>query len=116
MKRLAFAVGISAIGFLVSPAHADYALVRFEEGRCRIWWDSAGTPGGGGGTKMAIGMPVGLPAWAALRKARSQGVCRYPPARASFPHPPLPALHALRFASFAGMSGCGCANYGSTAA
>jgi len=76
MKRLAFAVGISAIGFLVSPAHADYALVRFEEGWCRIWWDSAGTPWGVGWTKIAIGMPDWLTASAALSNARSQGVCR----------------------------------------
>jgi len=76
MKRLAFAVGISAIGFLVTPAHADYALVRFEDGSCRIWWDSTGTPWGVGWTKIAIGMPDWLTASAALSNARSQGVCR----------------------------------------
>jgi hypothetical protein len=76
MKRLAFAVGISAIGFLVTPAHADYALVRFEDGWCRIWWDSTGTPWGVGWTKIAIGMPDWLTASAALSNARSQGVCR----------------------------------------
>jgi hypothetical protein len=76
MKRLAFAVGISAIGFLVTAAHADYALVRFEDGWCRIWWDSTGTPWGVGWTKIAIGMPDWLTASAALSNARSQGVCR----------------------------------------
>jgi hypothetical protein len=76
MKRLAFAVGISTIGFLVTPAHADYALVRFEDGWCRIWWDSTGTPWGVGWTKIAIGMPDWLTASAALSNARSQGVCR----------------------------------------
>jgi len=74
MKRSAFALAVLAIGFAVSPARADYALVRFEDGWCRIWWDSAGTPWGAGWTKIAIGMPD----WpsAALSMARSQGVCR----------------------------------------
>jgi hypothetical protein len=52
VKRLAFALAVLAIGFAVSPACADYALVRFEDGWCRIWWDSAGTPWGVGWTKI----------------------------------------------------------------
>jgi len=77
MKRSAFALAVLAIGFAVSPARADYALVRFEDGWCRIWWDSAGTAWGAGGwTKIAIGMPDWLIASAALSTARSQGVCR----------------------------------------
>jgi hypothetical protein len=78
MKRLVFAVGVVgmlAIG-LVAPARADYALVRFEDGWCRIWWDSAGTPWGVGWTKIAVGMPDWLTASAALDNARLQGVCR----------------------------------------
>ena len=76
MKRLACAVVVLAIGFVGSPARADYALVRFEDGWCRIWWDSAGTPWGVGWTKIAIGMPDWLTASAALSTARSQGACR----------------------------------------
>ena len=76
MKRSAFALAVLAIGLAVSPARADYALVRFEDGWCRIWWDSAGTPWGAGWTKIAIGMPDWLIASAALSTARSQGVCR----------------------------------------
>jgi hypothetical protein len=76
MKRLIFAFGVLAIGFAVSSARADYALVRFEDGWCRVWWDSAGTPSGVGWTKIAIGMPDWLTASAALSNARSQGVCR----------------------------------------
>jgi hypothetical protein len=53
MKRLAFAAAALAIGLAVSPARADFALVRFEDGWCRIWWDSAGTPWGAGWTKIA---------------------------------------------------------------
>ena len=52
MKRSAFALAVLAIGFVGSPARADYALVRFEDGWCRIWWDSAGTPWGVGWTKI----------------------------------------------------------------
>jgi hypothetical protein len=76
MKRSAFALAVLAIGFVGSPARADYALVRFEDGWCRIWWDSAGTPWGAGWAKIAIGMPDWLTASAALSTARSQGVCR----------------------------------------
>jgi hypothetical protein len=76
MKRLIFAVGVLAIGFTVSPARADFALVHFDDGWCRIWWDSAGTPWGVGWTKIAIGLPDWLTANAALSTARSQGACR----------------------------------------
>jgi hypothetical protein len=77
MRRLAFAVGLLAIAFAAAtPARADYALVRFEDGWCRIWWDSAGTPWGVGWTKIAVGMPDWLTASAALANARAQGVCR----------------------------------------
>ena len=76
MKRLTFILVALAIGFAVSPARADYALVRFEDGWCRIWWDSAGTPWGVGWTKIAIGRPDWLTASAALSNARAQGVCR----------------------------------------
>jgi hypothetical protein len=76
MKRLAFALAVLVIGLAVSPARADYALVRFEDGWCRIWWDSAGTPWGVGWTKVAVGMPDWLTAADALNDARSQGVCR----------------------------------------
>jgi hypothetical protein len=77
MKRVFFAVCVFATGFAAAtPARADYALVRFEDGWCRIWWDSAGTPWGVGWTKIAVGMPDWLTASAALGNARVQGVCR----------------------------------------
>jgi hypothetical protein len=81
MKRLTFVVAVLvvavlAIGFTMSPARADYALVRFDDGWCRIWWDSGGTPWGVGWTKIAIGMPDWFAASAALYSARSQGACR----------------------------------------
>jgi hypothetical protein len=76
MKRLAFAGCLLAIGFASFPARADYALVQFQDGWCRIWWDSGGTPWGVGWTKLAVGMPDWLTASAVLSNARSQGVCR----------------------------------------
>ena len=76
MKRLAFVVAMLAIAFASFPARADYAVVRFEDGWCRIWWDSAGTPWGVGWTKIAFGMPDWLTASAALSDARAQGACR----------------------------------------
>jgi hypothetical protein len=38
MKRLIFAVAVAALGFTATaPAHADYAIVSFWSGYCRIW-------------------------------------------------------------------------------
>jgi hypothetical protein len=76
MKRLTFAVAVFGIALASSAARADYALVRFDDGWCRIWWDSAGTPWGVGWTKVAIGMPDWFTASAELSNARAQGVCR----------------------------------------
>lgn len=76
MKRLALAIGLLAIAITATPAKADFALVRFDDGWCRIWWDSAGTPWGVGWTKIAVGIPDWLTASAALSSARSQGACR----------------------------------------
>jgi hypothetical protein len=77
MKQVIFITMLLAIAVTAAtPARADYALVRFEDGWCRIWWDSVGTPWGVGWTKIAVGMPDWLSASAALNNARSQGVCR----------------------------------------
>ncbi len=76
MKRLAFAVAVLAVGFAAStPARADYAVVRLDDGWCKIWWDSADNPWGVGWTKSAYGLPDWLTASAALATARSQGAC-----------------------------------------
>jgi hypothetical protein len=76
MKQAIFALAILIIGLAASPARADFAVVRFEDGWCRIWWDSGGTPWGVGWTKIAFGMPDWLTASAALSTARAQGACR----------------------------------------
>lgn len=77
MKRLAFAASVLALGFAAStPALADFALVQFDDGYCRIWQDSADTPWGAGWTKISIGLPDYLAAQVALSSARAQGACR----------------------------------------
>jgi len=77
MKRLAFAAGLLAIAITAaSPARADYAVVQFGDGFCRIWWDSAVTPWGIGWTKLAIGLPDREVARAMLDNAIIQGACR----------------------------------------
>ncbi len=76
MRRLAFAVAILVFGFAASTsARADYAVVRLENGWCKIWRDSADNPWGAGWTKIAFGLPDWLAASAALDTARSQGAC-----------------------------------------
>ena len=77
MKQLAFAVGLLVVALTpASPARADYAVVQFGDGFCRIWWDSAGTPWGVGWTKLAIGLPDHEVARAMLDRAIIQGACR----------------------------------------
>jgi hypothetical protein len=77
MRQLAFAVGLLVTASMaVTPARADYAVVQFGDGFCRIWWDSAGTPWGIGWTKLAIGLPDRELARAVLDNAIIQGACR----------------------------------------
>jgi hypothetical protein len=73
MNRLAFVIaGLAAS----TPARADFAVVRFADGFCKIWWDSADNPWGGDWTKIALGLPEYLTAQATLANARAQGTCR----------------------------------------
>jgi hypothetical protein len=58
-----------------SAARADYAVVQFGDGYCRIWSGSADTPWGVGWTKLAVGLPDHFAARAALDDALAQGVC-----------------------------------------
>ncbi len=45
MKRVAFAVGLLVLGFgAVTPAGADYAVVKFNSGYCRVWSHTAAGP------------------------------------------------------------------------
>jgi hypothetical protein len=45
MKRLAFAIGALALGLTATvPARADFAVVKFHSGYCRIWTNTAVAP------------------------------------------------------------------------
>ncbi len=45
MKRLAYAIGLLALGFgAATPVRADYAVVRFHSDYCRVWTDTAAGP------------------------------------------------------------------------
>jgi hypothetical protein len=45
MKRLVFAIGLLVLGLgAATPASADYAVIKFNSGYCRIWTDTAGGP------------------------------------------------------------------------
>ena len=49
MKRLVFAVGVLALGAAaLTPARADFAVIRFKDGHCQAWMDS----------KMGLGLPA----------------------------------------------------------
>lgn len=76
MKHLAFAVSVLALGFAAAtPARADYAVVQFKDGHCRIWWDSSSNPWGSGWRKIAMA-PDWSGADAALHDALNSNVCR----------------------------------------
>ena len=45
MKRFVLAVGVLAMAYgMSSPARADYAVVKFGSGYCRVWTDVAAGP------------------------------------------------------------------------
>ena len=76
MKRLVFAVGVLALGFAAStPARADFSVMRFEPGYCRIWWYNGSNPIGGGWTRVATA-PDFTSAWAAQDAAVKLGKCK----------------------------------------
>jgi hypothetical protein len=77
MTQSALAIGLMAVALAAAtPARADYAVVQFGDGSCRIWWDSADTPWGIGWTKLAVGLADHDVARAALDNAILQGACR----------------------------------------
>jgi hypothetical protein len=44
IKGLAFAIGVMTLGLTATAARADYAIVSFNSGYCRIWADTAVAP------------------------------------------------------------------------
>jgi hypothetical protein len=76
MRRLAFAIGVLALGFAApAPARADYAVVRWTDGYCRIWWDAGATPWGAGWAKVATA-PDWSGAMAAFDAAVKSNTCK----------------------------------------
>lgn len=48
MKRFAFAISVLALGFTATaPAQADFAIVKFNSGYCRIWDNTSVVPADG---------------------------------------------------------------------
>ena len=76
MRRLVFAVGVLALGFAAStPARADFSVVRFELGFCRIWWNNGINPIGTRWTRVATAADF-TSAWAAQDAAVKKGKCK----------------------------------------
>jgi hypothetical protein len=47
MKRLVFAVAVLALGFAASTAaRADFAVIKYKDGSCRVWSDTKMAPMG----------------------------------------------------------------------
>ena len=77
MKQLVLVLGFLAAGVIIAtPARADYSVVQFADGFCRVWWDSAAVPWGTGWTKLSIGLPDYVAALDMLDNAIAQGTCR----------------------------------------
>ena len=76
MKHFAFVIGALAFGLAAAtPARADYAVVRWTDGYCRIWWDASATPWGAGWAKIATA-PDWPTAAAAMDAAIKSNTCR----------------------------------------
>ncbi len=59
MKRVAFAIGILALGFAAAtPARADFAVIKFKDGVCRAWNESRVGPWSPGAKYLAVGLPT----------------------------------------------------------
>jgi hypothetical protein len=76
MTRFVFLAGVLTLGIAAAtPARADYALVRWTDGTCRIWWEAAATPWGTGWAKVAVA-PDFAAASAAFDAAVRAGTCK----------------------------------------
>ena len=76
MKRFVFLTGVLTLSFAaIMPARADYALVRWTDDTCRIWWEAAANPRGAGWAKVAVA-PDFAAASAAFDAAVRAGTCK----------------------------------------
>jgi hypothetical protein len=75
VKRLIFSVGILALGFAAaSPARANFAVIRFADGYCQVWWDRSAPPWGVAWSMIAV-RPDWWSAQVALDWATTLGDC-----------------------------------------
>jgi hypothetical protein len=78
MSRWSLALVAAAIAFTVaSPARADYNLVRWAWGDCKIWVNDGNVPWGDGWIVLAWNIPTYDLAWEVLREEASRGNCRW---------------------------------------
>lgn len=77
MSRWALVTLATAIAFTTaSPARADYNLVRWASGDCKIWVnDSGNAPWGDGWVVLVWNIPTYDLAWYVLREQASFGNC-----------------------------------------
>ena len=73
MKRLAFGVAILAFSFAASTAaRADFAVIKYKDGACRVWSDTKMAPMGMKGKDWWwVGKPVKTKEAAAKKGARA---------------------------------------------
>ena len=76
MRTLLVTAGLLAALAATAPARADFAVVRYGDGHCQIWWDSTTDPWGANWSKIAMGLPDHAAALAVLDNAVAQSVCR----------------------------------------
>ncbi len=79
MSRWHLALCALAIAFVVSsPARADYTLVRWAWGDCKIWSNNPNNPPWGDGwSVLAWGIPTYDMAWRVLNDEIARGNCRW---------------------------------------
>lgn len=80
MSRCCLALCALAIAFVASsPARADYTLVRWTSGDCKIWSEDfdARRPWGNDWIVLASGLPTYDYAWQVLREEIALGSCRW---------------------------------------
>jgi hypothetical protein len=76
MKCFALAIAGVTLGLAATTsARADFALVRFDDGYCRIWWEASATPWGAGWAKVATAPDYSM-ASTVLDQAQQAGTCR----------------------------------------
>lgn len=77
MKRLVLALAF-ATAFAATPAAADFSIIRWSWGDCKIWHNSDFLPAplGGGWMTLVNDLPTYDIAWRALQEMYRQGECR----------------------------------------